>query len=150
MPRAMLEDRFHLRLHTEVRKDRIFEFRVAHGGFKFPEVAPPEPPAKEGNIGMALGDDGGRMIGRKSTIAGMTGSLALFLKRPVIDKTGLKGYYDFDVKWSAPGPASTGLGAEGIGLLLSALQNRFGLRVVETKGPVEYGVVDHVEPPTRN
>jgi uncharacterized protein (TIGR03435 family) len=62
----------------------------------------------------------------------------------------LKGYYDFDVKWSAPGPASTGLGAEGIGLLLSALQNQFGLRVVETKGPVEYWVVDHVEPPTRN
>jgi uncharacterized protein (TIGR03435 family) len=88
MLRAMLEDRFHLRLHTEVRQGRIFELRVAHGGFKFPEVAPPEPPAKEGNIGMALGDDGGRMIGRKSTIAGMTGSLALFLKRPVIDKTG--------------------------------------------------------------
>jgi uncharacterized protein (TIGR03435 family) len=139
MLRAMLEDRFHLRLHTEIRQAKIFELRVARGGFKFPAVAPPVPPAKEGHVGMALGDDGGRMIGRTTTISDMPGALTLFLNRPVIDKTRLKGYYDFEVKWRAPGPASSGLGAEGI-----------GLRVVEAKGSVEYWVMDHVEPPTKN
>jgi uncharacterized protein (TIGR03435 family) len=51
MLRAMLENRFHLRLHTEVRQARIFELRVARGGFKIPGVDPPAPPAKEGNLG---------------------------------------------------------------------------------------------------
>lgn len=78
--------------------------------------------------------------------------LTVFLKRPVVDETGLKGYYDFDVKWSSPDgdSAAPGLGTEGLGLLMSTLQDRFGLRLSSTTGPVQYWVVDHVELPTVN
>jgi len=155
MMRAMLADRFHLKLHTETRQERIFSLEVAKGGFKIKEVGPPVPPAKEGHVNAAMGDSGGRMIGNKSTMEGLATALTLFLKRPVVDQTELKGYYDFDVKWSAPEapdgqPPALGLGADGIGLLISTLQNQFGLRVTKTTGSVEYWVVDHVEPPTGN
>lgn len=155
MMRAMLADRFHLKLHTETRQERIMKLEVAKSGIKIKVADPPAPPDKEGPVNAAIGDRGGRMIGRKSTMAGMAAAVQIFLKRPVIDATGLKGYYDFDVKWSAPeppdaNPAAPGLGTEGIGLLMSALQDRFGLRLSSTTGPVEYWVVDHVEPPTVN
>jgi uncharacterized protein (TIGR03435 family) len=39
---------------------------------------------------------------KKSTMAGFARMLVIFVKRPVVDQTGLNLYYDFDVKWSAP------------------------------------------------
>jgi uncharacterized protein (TIGR03435 family) len=151
MMRAMLADRFHLQLHTETRQEQVYHLEVARGGFKFKEVDPPVPPAKEGYIGAAMGDDSGRLIGNKSTMAGLAGNLTMWMKHPVIDQTGLKGYYDFDVKWSADAKAKdSGFGSEGTALLISALQNQFGLRLASATGPVKYWVVDHVEMPTGN
>ncbi len=155
MLRAMLEDRFHLQLRVETRQERAYNLVVAKGGFKFKEVNPPVPPEKEGFVNAAMGDNGGRIIGKKSTMSGMAKMLVIFLKRPVTDRTGLKGYYDFDVKWNAPEspdrqpPAQT-FGAAAGGLLISTLQDQFGLRVSNAAGPVKYWVVDHVEPPTEN
>ena len=155
MMRAMLADRFHLQLHTESRQEPIFNLEVAKGGPKIKEVDAPVPPAKEGLVGAAMGNRDGRVIGKKSTMAGLATALTIFLKRPVADQTGLKGYYDFDVKWTAPeapdGPPPTpGFGAEGSALLISALQDQFGLHLRKTVGPVEYWVVDRVEQPTGN
>ena len=155
MLRGMLADRFHLRMHTETRQEPVLNLEVAKGGLKIEETDPPVSPAKERPVGAAVGNSGGRMIGNKSTMAGLAAALTIFLKRPVIDRTGLTGYYDFDVKWSAPEaaeglPSSEGLGPEGIGQLISALQNRIGVQVRKTTGPVKYWVVDRVEPPTEN
>lgn len=155
MMRSMLADRFHLRLHTETRQERIMKLEVAKGGIKIKEVDPPVPPAKEGRVNAAVGDRDGRMIGNKATMSGMVAALVIFLKRPVTDATGLTGYYDFDIKWSAPDvadgrPATPGLGAEGIGLLVSVLQSQFGLRLSSAIGPVEHWIVDQVEPPSAN
>ena len=128
---------------------------LAKGGFKFKEVDPPESPAKARPIGAAMGDDSGRIIGTKSTMTDFAGMLVIFLKRPVVDRTGLKGYYDFDVNWSAletpdRPPRSTGFGAEGIALLMPVLEHQFGLQLTKATGPVKYWVVDHVERPTSN
>lgn len=150
---AMLRDRFQLRLHTEIRQERVFNLTVARSGFKIPEVAPPVPPAKEGYVNAAMSDRGGRMIGNKSTMAGMAMALTLFMEHPVIDQTGLHGYYDFDVHWSAPESTEAlagGLGAEGLGLLPTRLKDRFGLQVTSSTGPVKYWVVDRVQPPSEN
>jgi uncharacterized protein (TIGR03435 family) len=151
MLRTMLADRFHLQLHIENRQQRILKFEVAKGGIRIEEADPPVPPAKEGNvIVVGANDGGGRMIGNKSTMAGLSRALTLVMNQPVVDETGLKGFYDFDVKWSGDGqPAGFG-SAEFVGPLISNLQSRLGLRVTKTTGPVEYWVVDHVELPTEN
>lgn len=153
MMRAMLADRFHLQLHTETRREPIFDLETAKGGIRIKEVEPPVPPAKEGYVGLALSDDGGRLIGNKSTVTGLIRAMTPWLPRPVVDQTGLKGYYDFDVKWTAQDgrpSKDAGLGAEGIALLISTLQDQFGLRLTNGTGSVEYWVVDHVEPPKDN
>lgn len=100
MMRAMLEDRFHLQLYTETREERVYNLEVAKGGLKIKEVDPPVPPAQAA-LDAVMGDTYGRMMGEKSTMAYLASALTSFLKRPVIDRTGLDGYYDFDVRWSA-------------------------------------------------
>ena len=152
MMRAMLEDRFQLRIRSETREEDVYELEVAKGGFQFKEVDPPEPPAKELPVGAAFSNHDGRIVGKKSTMAGMANALTVMLRRPVIDRTGLKGHYDFNVKWSSPDTADSDapFGGEGIGLLISTLQHEFGLQLKKAKGPVQYWVVDRVEPPTEN
>lgn len=155
MLRAMLSDRFHLQVHTESRQQPVFNLVLANGGLKLKQVDPPVPPATEGHVGAAMSDSSGRMVGKKSTMAGMASALTLFLKRPVYDQTGLKGFYDFDVSWTAPPPPdgqppARGLGPDGIAMLISNLHDQFGLRLTEANGPVQYWVVDHVEQPTEN
>ncbi len=155
MLRAMLADYFHLQLHTEVRQEQTFALEVAKGGLKIKEVDAPVPPDREGYVFAAMGDEGGSINGKKSTMAGMAKMLTIFVKRPITDQTGLKGYYDFDVKWQAPRtsdapPAPAGFGADGVSLLISTLRDRFGLQLKKTNGPVEYWIVDHVERPPAN
>jgi uncharacterized protein (TIGR03435 family) len=151
MMRTMLADRFHLRVHTETREETVFYLEVAKGGIRIKEVEAPLPPVKELPVQLVLGDNGGRMIGEKSTIESIARAIALWLKRPVTDRTGLKGYYDFDVRWNAQGQsASDELGPAGLGLLIAMLPDQLGLRLAKAIGPVEYWVVDHVEPPTGN
>ena len=154
MLRTMLEDRFHVQLHTEDRQGPIYKLEVAKGGLRIHEVDPPTPPAKETPVVAAMGDESGRMIAQKSTMASLAGALVIFLKRPVIDETGLKGYFDFDIRWTAPdrdgAPPARGLGPDGIALLISNLQSQLGLRLAGATGPVKYWVVDHVDPPAAN
>jgi len=155
MMRAMLADRFHLRLHTKTREEPIFNLEVTKGGFKFKDAGPPVPPEKSLPVGAAMDDESGRIIGKKSTMAGLAGALVIFLKRPVVDTTGLQGHYDFDVKWRAPEqpegtPRVRGMMGIGIGQLNSVLQDKFGLQLKRATGPVEYWVVDNVDHPTGN
>ena len=94
------------------------------------------------------------MIGNKSTMGGRANALTIFLKRSVLDQTGLKGYYDFNVRRSAPvapdGQSPGGLGRDGLGLLISNLKIQFGLQLTKNTGQVDYGVVDLVEAPISN
>jgi uncharacterized protein (TIGR03435 family) len=155
MMRAMLADRFHLRLHTETREEPIFNLELTKGGFKFKDAGPPAPPEKSLPVGAAMDDESGRMIGKKSTMTSLASALVIFLKRPVVDATGLQGYYDFDVQWRAPEqpevtPRMRGMMGVGIGQLNAVLQDKFGLQLKKATGPVEYWVVDSVEHPTEN
>jgi uncharacterized protein (TIGR03435 family) len=77
------------------------------------------------------------------------------LDRPVVDKTGLKGRFDFDLEWA---PDETQFGGEvpvapgdaPSAPLFSAIQQELGLKLEATKGPVEALVVDNVERPSAN
>jgi uncharacterized protein (TIGR03435 family) len=157
MMRAMLADRFHLRLHTENRPESIYKLEVAKGGMKLKEVEPPVPPTPTGNVSTATRNDGSiRMIANKSTMERLIVSLTGLTGKPVVDETGLTGYYDFDVTWKGPelqdgqAPETRFGSPEVVGVLISNLQSEFGLRLASATGPVEYWVVDHVDPPTEN
>jgi uncharacterized protein (TIGR03435 family) len=81
--------------------------------------------------------------------------------RPVIDKTGLTGKYDYKLEYSAdsvsavaPGGDSTGAAApdsEPSGPnIFTAVQEQLGLKLESAKGPVAIVVIDHVEKPSGN
>jgi uncharacterized protein (TIGR03435 family) len=80
----------------------------------------------------------------------LIGRLETSLERPVVDKTGLSGLYDFDVtlerseQGNAPGPQSSlDRRSEMTARLIAAIE-RLGLKLVSGKGPVEVVVVDRV------
>lgn len=153
MLRKMLEDRFHLRAHMETRDEKVFKLGLAKSGLKLQEVPAPVPPQKEGfTYGYGEKDGGGRILGEKTTMPKFATALTIMLGRRVIDETGLKSFYTFDVKW--PGdPAVSGAdfgSSEYSGFLLSMLRDRFGLQLTDATAPGEFLVVDHIEAPTEN
>jgi uncharacterized protein (TIGR03435 family) len=92
--------------------------------------------------------------------------LTMQLHRQVLDKTGLTGKYDIDLKFGpegtmqgegkggmmpgdsagAPGPVTTDAGLS----IFTAIEEQLGLKLNATKGPVETVVVDHLEMPSEN
>ncbi|MEO6807263.1 MAG: TIGR03435 family protein [Edaphobacter sp.] len=73
--------------------------------------------------------------------------------RVAIDATGLKGSYDFTLKWSS-GDASPALpegsAAGDSPAFVTALQEQLGLKLESRKAPVEVLEIDHVEQPSPN
>jgi uncharacterized protein (TIGR03435 family) len=103
-----------------------------------------------------------RLGGRGVTIGRIAGFLKnpyTGLDRPVLDRTGLHGTFDFSLEWSlesdpiqAPDPAQPPAShAEDSGpTFLEGLQEQLGLKLKPATGPVDVLVIDHVEPPSPN
>jgi uncharacterized protein (TIGR03435 family) len=81
------------------------------------------------------------------------------LGRTVVDETGLKGKYDFTLKWApddAAAQSETGSNAAGETpdaagpSIFTAIQEQLGLKLEPAKRPVECLVIDHVEMPSEN
>ena len=71
-----------------------------------------------------------------------------FLEKPVVDRTGLPGRYDFTLTWTpSTAPAGEEAGAPGI---FTAVEEQLGLRLLPVKAPADVLVVEHVERPTAN
>ena len=98
---------------------------------------------------------GGMPISRFATqlLAQLTG-------RVVVDRTGLTGNYDLDLKWT-PTPDQLPVGAPPPGVelpaidpngpsLFTALQEQLGLKLDSERGPVEVLVIDRLQQPTEN
>ena len=88
---------------------------------------------------------------RAITIAGLASRLsgsAFKLGRPVVDMTGIKGAYDFTLKWSSDAALADGSTSPSI---FTALQEQLGLRLEARKTAFSILVVDRMErTPTGN
>jgi uncharacterized protein (TIGR03435 family) len=84
-------------------------------------------------------------------IAGFLTNPFTGVDRPVLDRTGLTGTFDFSLEWSLAPDSAQPLGSplEDPGpTFLEALRQQLGLKLKSTKGPVDVLVIDHVEHPT--
>lgn len=76
------------------------------------------------------------------------------LGRPVVDKTGLTGTYDWYIEFLPelpPGVELPGRPPDASGpTFLEALHKQLGIKLVSQKGPYDYLIVDHIEHPTEN
>ena len=93
---------------------------------------------------------GGRRVTMEAIAASIGGMEAT--DRPILDRTGLSGSFDFTIEWShqlqslSVNPASDTSGLS----LLQALRDQLGLKLEPTRGPVDVLVIDHVEQPSEN
>ena len=66
-----------------------------------------------------------------------------YVTSPVTDLTGLKGSWDFELKWT-PRALLGQAGSDGISIF-DAVDKQLGLKLVEQKRPVRVLVIDHIE-----
>jgi len=84
--------------------------------------------------------------------------LSAWVGRPVLDRTGLKGGYDFDLSWTPDlppgfpeGGSINGQTADTPGpTIFAALEKQLGLKLEAQRGPVEGLAIDYVEKPVGN
>ncbi len=107
-----------------------------------------------------MGMGPGRIEANGMPIANFIQGLSQQLGRPVIDKTGLKGFYDIKLQWTpdlgegfvkpgGPEPAPPPPDTSGPSIF-TAIQEQLGLRLESGKGPVDVLVIDSVQRPTEN
>jgi uncharacterized protein (TIGR03435 family) len=140
MLQTLLAERFQLRLHRETQPRQILALVVGKDGVKMKESSP------EAASGVRY--KSGDMTGSKLNMAYLAVFLSIQMKQPVVDKTELKGLYDFTLRWT-PDEASTPAD-EHAPSIYTAVQEQLGLRLVSQKGDMEVLVIDHVEKPTEN
>ncbi len=137
MMRTLLSERFGLKTHRENRKLESYVLLVdKHGATLHANID-----GAEG--GFIWGED--HVTCRAFSMAGLASRLSgpvFKLGRPVVDMTGIKGAYDFTLKWSSD--------AEGASIF-TALQEQLGLRLEARKTTFSILVVDHMDrTPTGN
>jgi uncharacterized protein (TIGR03435 family) len=185
MLRTMLADRFGMRTHTESRERSAYVLVVGKNGAKLKlSTLPPDPePAKglttltpsaggtvtasagpAGPTRITMGPNGVQMVLLKAKISALADMLTSILGKPVVDRTGLTGYYEIaldipqeDVQTIARalgmgGPAAiVGTPTDPGGSSMFQAVEQFGLRLDSRKEQIETLVIDHIDKlPTAN
>lgn len=81
----------------------------------------------------------------RETTAQLAGFLAGQLSKPVTDRTGLNGKYDYLLVYGEDRQGSVTPVDDPKPDLFAALQNQLGLRLEQKKGASEFIVVDRIE-----
>jgi uncharacterized protein (TIGR03435 family) len=179
--RNLLKDRFNLVTHTETRELPVYNLVVARRDgrlgpamketsaecqatlkqyFEASRQGAPAQAAPPSSVTRCYTSLPG--VGAFGMNGGSIGTLATLLPqhvgRPVIDRTGLTGFYDYMLKWM-PDPA---IGTSLLGLpvisrppadpdapdIFTAVQEQLGLKLEAGRGPVEVVIIDRLEKPT--
>jgi uncharacterized protein (TIGR03435 family) len=152
MMRSLLEERFQLKVHRETRALSVFLLSVAKGGSKLrSSSAGPRggPISTRTNAGSA----GGEIVASGVGIALLADALTSEVGRPVIDKTGLTGRFDINLKWS---PSASGNARSRSGSLdpqsavFTAIREQLGLNLEPGTAAVEMLVIDDARNPFKN
>jgi len=142
MLRALLMDRFRFEGHRETRTGTIYILQRSGQPLK---LAPPSHPCAGHSAGGAGGGSIGAtgIAGKNISMQELATGISSVLKRPVVDRTGLSGTFDFE---STPSDTA---GGEVSDTVFDSMRG-IGLRLTPATSPVEILVIDHAEPPAEN
>jgi uncharacterized protein (TIGR03435 family) len=155
--RYLIVDRFKLKVHSETKILPMYDLVVAKGGSKLKLSAPikesvdagkNDPRATTPHSSEEYGR--GMFKGRRVSTKAVADRLSYTLHSTVVDKTGLSGLYDVNLKWSPEdaSPTNENAPAGSSPSIFTAVQEQLGLRLGRSKGPVETLVIDHAEKPS--
>jgi uncharacterized protein (TIGR03435 family) len=133
MLQTLLAERFQLKLHREPKKEAIYALVVARGG---PRLSEPKDTAQQPFVVFLPHG----LRGQNATMDLLVDRLATILGRPVLNRTGVRGTFDFLIDYPADDP-----GTDVEGRLLSALPEQVGLKFETQPGTVEVVVIDHAQ-----
>jgi uncharacterized protein (TIGR03435 family) len=171
--RALLGDRFQVKIHREMKTMPVYNLVVSKKGrlkvaqdqssepqstaSRQPNVSTPPP---RGAARLMTGASGSVLAGTAIEIAKLAGTLQVQMDRPILDKTGVSGLYDIHLEFGPVDVSSASVAQTGAPQsatadtsapsLFTALENQLGLKLRPAKGSVQVFVIDHAEKPDAN
>lgn len=151
----LLADEFKLKFHKEVKEGPVYVLALDKSGLKM-KVNESE---QDFQIPITGGDRAGVTKGHRVPMEYFCWWLSQGPLgrdgRPVIDRTGLKGFYDFELAFLPELPPGFDMDKLPPGMadrpdLFMALKEQLGLKLEAQKGPVDYFVIDSAEKPAAN
>jgi len=183
MMQSLLAERFKLAVHFDTREVRVFALTLVKPGQAGPKLRPhaegppcPAPgtlsvPPQRDDVfppncdtqqmrvkpgGMALTGSRNSTMQSLADAVRSVGSLSGEIDRPVVDRTGLQGTFDYTIEWNGGVASPLSSGADALPpdptgtTFLQALREQLGLKLVSSKGPIRMLIVDHVDRPSEN
>jgi uncharacterized protein (TIGR03435 family) len=184
MVRALLADRFKLRVHREMRELPVYALVLARpDGRLGPQLkhlsvdcdalraarlkgeAPPTPPRTAGGpppdcfTSTMLDGTVTSMESGGLNMAGLASSLSRAAGRPVLDRTGLTGFFAMNLEFATEPNSASPFGGprQGVSIdpvdapsLTTAVVDQLGLRLETRREQTAVLVIDGAEPPTDN
>jgi uncharacterized protein (TIGR03435 family) len=174
MLRTLLAERFRFVAHTEMREVPVYALVVDRSDGRLgpnllastqcdealgPRAGDAALPLGKRSCTVITGADGrggAYITGGARSVAALVdalqrpGGLQELVGRPVVDRTGLTGTYDFYVRFAAAGLGAASPDTTNLPSIFTALQEQLGLKLEAARGPVEMFVIDSVERPTPN
>jgi len=182
MLQTLLEERFRLTVHKDRKELPVYALVLARRDGKLgsslrrstvdcaaaiaaARVRPgPPPSAPPGELQpCSSGVSPGVILARSQTMAQLANALSRLtntgssLGRLIVDRTGLDGYFDIDLKFTPDRMPDFGPGGPPAGMpaldpnaasIYAAMQEQLGLKLEAQRTPVDVLVIDRVEKPT--
>jgi len=142
MLRRFLGERFKLRMHHETRDLPIYHLVMAKSSGAFgPNLlqAAGDCAANCGSI-RRMGQD--KVAGLDVSVGSLAHTMSDWVRRTVVDRTGIAGPVDFTLTWSSDSAPDAGAPS-----IFTAVQEQLGLRLEPARGPVDVLIVDSAERP---
>ena len=159
MVQSLLEDRFKFKTHRENREITQYALVVDKGKAKV-SPATDRPmnltiegrriSQPEGTCGVSLWREGARWTCHAASIDKIVATAGSMMEAPVVDRTGLNGSYDVNVRFIDDDRRRRDPDAPLGPTFEQALREELGLSLEKGKGEIEVLVIDHMEKPSEN
>jgi uncharacterized protein (TIGR03435 family) len=138
MLQTLLMERFHMKFRRETSEGPVYLLTRTNKKLKLEEAKDKDAPSFVGGPvnGMIVGNGIG---GQNISMPELAKRLSRYMERPIFDRTGLTGSYDFKVEYAAGEPRP-----DVASSILVSIQE-LGLKLDSARGPVEKVVIERVE-----
>lgn len=173
MMRALLAERFKFTVHTEARQVSVLAMTLLKAGKFGPGLQPhpanscktdPPPSGNEmtgrfpalcgGFLGLPASGPALNAVGARDVTMGFIANGLTNMAqsdKPVVDRTGLTGTWDFALEWINEAPADQAASDAPSGATFyEAVKEQLGIKLESSKGPIDTLVVEHIQHLTEN
>lgn len=149
MLQPLLAERLKLKIHHESRDFPVFLLVVDKHGLKLHESTPVD----TGNLGFGIDctfrNGSGSLTARGCQASSLTGLLQSAAGRIILDRTGLTGHYNMELRWT-PDNGTIDASAVPGPSIFTALPEQLGLKLEPSTAPLDVLVIDSAEKPSEN